>query len=173
MGELSDEILLLLTDWFRRARESQQIHYECSNYFERLHLMLGIPTVVLSTLAGTAVFASLTKELGAHEKIVVGLVSLLAASLASLQTFLNHSKRADKHRATAAGYAAVRRQLEEIKTIPPTADEVPAALEKLRKSMDALAAASPEVPARIKWRVDARVKRKGFEGVFNLPPTDP
>jgi hypothetical protein len=26
------------------------------------------------------------------------------------------------------------------------------------------------VPARIKWRVDARVKRKGFNGVFMLPP---
>ena len=168
--QLSEDVLILMTDWFRRVRESQQIHYECSNHFARLHLLIGIPTVLLSTLAGTAVFASLAKELGANEKIIVGLISVLAAALASLQTFLSMAKRSDSHRTIAAKYAAVRRRLEELKTQAPSVEELRSALAKVRQDMDALAETAPEVPARIKWRVDARVKRKGFNGVFMLPP---
>jgi hypothetical protein len=170
MSQLPEETLLLMTDWFRRVRESQQIHYACSNHFSRLHLLLGIPTVLLSTLAGTAVFASLVKELGANEKIAVGLISLLAASLASLQTFLNLSKRSDNHRTSAARYAGVRRLLEELKTFPPAPEKLPDALAQVRQEMNALAEAAPEVPARIKWRVDARVKARGFDGVYKLAP---
>ena len=174
MSQLSEETLLLVTDWFRRVRESQQVHYECSNHFARLHLVLGIPTVLLSTLAGTAVFASLAHELGANQKIAVGLTSVLAAALASLQTFLSLSKRSDNHRMVAAKYAGIRRRLEELKT-HPSADfeELRNILTGIRQDMDALAEAAPEVPARIKWRVDARVKRKGFDGVFKLPPQEP
>ncbi len=168
MPELSEETLILITDWFRRVRESQQIHYECANHFGRMHLVLGIPTVILSTLAGTAVFASLAKD--AHGQIIVGLTSILVAVLAGLQTFLSLSKRSDGHRITAAKYAAVRRLLEELKTHPPDASNLRQAVTEVRKSMDALAETAPEVPARIKWRVDARVKAKGFDGIFKLPP---
>lgn len=170
MPELPGETLTLMTDWFRRVRESQQIHYECANHFGRLHLLLGIPTVILSTLAGTAVLASLAREAGANEKITVGLISILAAALASLQTFLSLSKRSDSHRVTGAKYAAVRRHLEELKTHPPDANDLRQVVTEVRRSMDALAETAPEVPARIKWRVDARVKLKGFDGVFQLPP---
>jgi hypothetical protein len=174
MSELSEDTLTLMTDWFRRVRESQQIHYECSNHFARLHLLLGIPTVVLSTLAGTAVFASLAQEMGANRKILVGLISVLAAALASLQTFLSLSKRSDNHRIIAAKYAGVRRRLEELKTHPSAGfEELRNALTEIRQEMDTLAESAPEVPARIKWRVDARVKRKGFDGVFKLPPQEP
>ena len=172
MFDLPEETVILMTDWFRRARQSQHIHYACANHFARLHLVLGVPTVLLSTLAGTAVFASLSQELGANEKITVGLISILAAVLASLQTFLSLSKRSDNHRITAAKYAAARRLLEELKTYPPETDSLRQAIASVRQEMDALAASASEVPARITRRVEARVKRKGVDGVFHVLPRE-
>src|SRR5260370_1336043 len=56
---LSPEVEVLVTDWFRRVRESQRVHYECGTYFSQRRYFLGIPAIVLSTAVGTAVFASL------------------------------------------------------------------------------------------------------------------
>ncbi len=79
---------LLIADWFRRVRESQHAHYACANHFSRLNFLLGIPTIVITSLVGTAVFVSLEKQELADYRILVGLLSMLAAVLASLQTFL-------------------------------------------------------------------------------------
>jgi hypothetical protein len=170
--KLPDDTLRLMTDWFRRVRESQQIHYACANLFSRLHLSLGIPTIALSAAAGTAVLASLQKTVGLAG-IVVGLISILAAVLASLQTFLGLSDRAETHRVIGARYSAVRRQLESMKTFPPAMAEAKSQLNEIRAKMDELAEEAPEVPAHIKRRVDSRLKREGFDGVFKLPPQGP
>jgi hypothetical protein len=52
----------LLRDWFRRLRESQFAHYESGKSYEHYNYRLGIPVVVLSTIVGTSVFASLGKS---------------------------------------------------------------------------------------------------------------
>jgi hypothetical protein len=87
-SQLSPEVEVLVTDWFRRVRESQRVHYECGTYFSQRRYFLGIPAIVLSTAVGTAVFASLESAAAGYMRIVVGIVSIAAAVLASLQTFL-------------------------------------------------------------------------------------
>src|SRR5260370_4888437 len=78
----------LLRKWQKRARESQFSHYKAGSYFQHLHLWVGIPVVVLTTCVGTTVFATLQKQLDIGVQIGVGAVSVLAAVLAGLQTFL-------------------------------------------------------------------------------------
>src|SRR5947209_1418110 len=85
---MNEHELLLITDWFRRARESQRIHYECGTRYSRLNYLLGIPTIMLSAAVGTAVFASLDKDTSGSVRIILGLISMFAAVFASLQTFL-------------------------------------------------------------------------------------
>src|SRR5437016_9781213 len=119
MASLPTDVEVLVTDWFRRVRESQSVHYACANHFSRLHFALGLPTIFFTTVVGTAVFASMQKQVTGTWSIVVGLMSIAAAVLASLQTFLRLSERADKHRVAGAAYGAVRRALELLKTFPP------------------------------------------------------
>lgn len=160
----------LMLDWFRRSRESQHLHYACSNYFAKLHYWLGIPAVALSAIVGTAVFVSLERDLDGAWKIAVGTVSIAAAVLASLQTFLGLSERAESHRAIAAQYAAVRRDLELLKTFY---EDVPSPSEQMatiKATMDELAQKSPEVPGRLKSWIGKRLKERGHDRVFSLPP---
>jgi hypothetical protein len=159
----------LMTDWFRRVRQSQHIHYACGNYFSRLNLYLGLPTIILSSIVGTAVFASLDKQDIGNYKILVGMISIIAALLASLQTFLGFAERAEKHRVTSSGYAAVRRRIEMLKTFPPKEQEpMERSLTDIKNEMDALANASPEVPQRIGSRILAQLKKREHEQVFRL-----
>jgi hypothetical protein len=169
MPNLTNDAETLLTDWFRRVRESQFIHYECGVWFSRLNFLLGIPTIVLSTAVGTAVFASLESSGTGAQRILVGLVSIVAAVLASLQTFLRFSERADRHRATGSGYGAVRRSLEYLKTFPPgDEDSLKRPFDEIRQQMDALAKEAPEVPSGMKRRLDGEMKGRGTNRIFDL-----
>ena len=169
MATLTPEVELLATDWFRRVRESAAGHYEAGTYFSRLNLLLGLPTIALSTVVGTAVFATLQKESSNEVRLALGLLSILAAILASLHTFLGFAQRAEKHRLTGSGYGAIRRTLELLKTMPP-ADEaaIKQAVESIKASMDNLAASAPELPTRLKHRIDKRLKSKEHRRIFHL-----
>lgn len=168
---MDKESEVLLADWFRRVRESQRTHYECGTRFSRLNYILGIPTIVLSAAVGTAVFASLQSDAVSVEiKIVTGLISILAAVLASLQTFLGFAQRSDRHRIAGAGYGAVRRSIEVLKTFPPDdPSEMRRLISEIQQQMDSLAESAPEVPAALKRRIDQEMKSRSHKRIFNVP----
>ena len=102
----------LLKDWFHRARVSQFAHYDETNRLNRLHRSLGTATAVLAAISGTSVFATLNDQPHLYWKLLVGLIIVLAAVLAALQTFLNYSERAEKHRVAGARFGSIRREIE-------------------------------------------------------------
>lgn len=145
---------ILVQEWFRRARRNQRIHYQCAEHFNKKNKLLGIPAIVISTLVGSAVFASIEHEASGAMKIVLGLLSIGAAVLASLQTFLSYSERAERHRITSARYASVRRQLELLagnEYLPSS--EIDNRLVAVQQALDSCAESAPHVPQAIEHRV--------------------
>jgi hypothetical protein len=142
----------LLAKWQERARTNQLQHYAAAQYFGNAHNAIGIPAVILSTVVGTTVFAALQKQVNLGGQIGVGAISVLAAVLAALQTFLRYSERAEKHRAAAAAYAAVRHRLEAT-TNTPVAVRGPLKefLDDIEGQLDSLAQSAPNVPERV-WK---------------------
>jgi hypothetical protein len=134
----------VLTDWYQRVAVTQRAHYLSADHFSRKSYWLGIPVIVLSTLVGTSVFATLQKQPGPELQIAVGLASVLAAVLASLQTFLGYSARAERHRVAGAKYGGLGRELEVLRTADRTVSDDTIA--ELRKRLDALALESPNNP---------------------------
>ena len=144
----------LVQEWFRRARQNQRIHYQCADHFDKKNRWLGIPAIFISTLVGSAVFATVEHEASGLMKIALGLFSILAAVLASLQTFLAYPERAERHRITSARYASVRRELELLAaTSDINSSEFQNRLAAVRQSLDACAEGAPHVPQRIEGRV--------------------
>ena len=70
--------------------------------------------MITTTIVGAAIFGALqeSESLGVTWKITAGLLSLLAAVLSALQTTLNYSELAEKHKTVGARYAATRRRLD-------------------------------------------------------------
>ncbi|WP_264293999.1 SLATT domain-containing protein [Diaphorobacter aerolatus] len=95
----------------------QLAHYECARRFERFHLWLGLPAIALGTIVGTAVFASLEKSADVRLQIGVGLLSVVAAVLTGLQTFLRYAELAEKHRLAGARFANLKHRIELLTTL--------------------------------------------------------
>lgn len=109
--------------------------------------------MMLSTLVGTSVFATVAGHPTIVLQIGVGLASVSAALLTSLQTFMNYTERAEKHRTAGAKYGAIGRQLEQMRSSQSNYDE--AIIAQVRKRMDDLAIQSPDLSTKIYRRAGA------------------
>jgi hypothetical protein len=155
----------LLRHWRLRVHSVQIAHYETGRAFDRRHLLLGIPAVILSTLVGTAVFASLARftneEVLLWPKIAVGLLSVTAAILVSLQTFLRYAEQAESHKTAGARYAHLKHRLELLVTLPPESDDkLKSELLALEKEWETIREESPNIPIKIWSRIEREMMQK-------------
>ena len=107
----------LLKDWYVRIRIAQRGHYQDASQLKRKNHFLGIPVVILATVVGAGVFTSIETNPSLYTQITTGLLSLLAAILASLQTFLNYSEKSEKHLNAARRLTGLKKEIEEILTV--------------------------------------------------------
>ena len=167
-GEAQQEasgVQQLTVAWLQRAHLVLDAHHTAAGMFEKRHYWLGIPTVALSTVVATAVFASLQNTPHIYMQIVVGLASILAAVLASLLTFLRYNERAEKHRLAGVRYGAIMRQLEQARQIPPhTEEEARGFFDSIRSRWDKLNEESPTMPTKTWDRLNRRHQKKKEEG---------
>ncbi|MGH2636979.1 MAG: SLATT domain-containing protein [Actinomycetota bacterium] len=125
--------------------------------WRRTALALGIPVVILTSFVGTSLFASVNQQVGTNVKIAGGLISVVAAVLASLMTFLRFPERAEKHRVAAARYGALRREMDHVlHTDPAARHPADPFLKHLRDRLDLLGRQSPEIGEAMWARVSAR-----------------
>jgi hypothetical protein len=148
----------LLTDWLFRIRTAQVAHIKSIGHFERLNLWLGIPVVLLTTLVGTSVFATLQQDASVSIKIAAGVASVLAAILSGLQTFLRYAEQAERHRGCGPKYGALRKEIEQKLALPPRNEEqMEQYVDSVRIRWEKLSEDSPPVPQWIWDRVEAEI----------------
>jgi hypothetical protein len=167
----TEAVLSLLREWEERASISQDAHYVLATRLGGYNLLFGIPVVVFTTVVGTSVFATLQENVGTSWRILVGIVSVLAAVLASLQTFLRFQERAEKHRAAAELWAAIRREIDQMLALHPDylaeRTDPKAYLDTLRRRMGEVSAQSPEIGNKDWSAAEARrVARSGGSAEF-------
>ena len=161
-----DAIEDLYASWHRRVAAAEHGHRLMADRLRRRHLLIGIPVVVLTTLVGTSAFASISKAhgnsitfLGVDPDavlVVVGTISVLAAILSSLQTFLRYATRAEGHRIAALRYETLRRDMATTLALPRDARGQPDRdLDSARQRMDRYAKESPTIGERQWVRLSA------------------
>jgi len=141
----------LLGSWRNVAVESVRMHYDAQRRFSRCHLWIGGTATVLTTV----VTAAVVKEIGGASAAPwfrwgLAIAAVLATILTALNASLGYADRSVGHRTTAAGYAAVRRRIDEELTFGRSSvEEQRRIAESIRTSLDALSHDAPEVPADI------------------------
>jgi hypothetical protein len=152
-------VLQLLQEWSSRASASSHPHYGLAAQLARFNIVLGVPVVILTTFVGTSVFASIGSSVDTRVRIIVGSISVVAAIIASLQTFLRFAERGEKHRTAAEHWASIRREIDEMLALHPnylaTHGDPKEYLDNLRRRMDRIAAQSPEMGDRAWSRAQA------------------
>ncbi|WP_027214266.1 SLATT domain-containing protein [Burkholderia sp. WSM2232] len=154
----------LLLKWIRRARESQMSHYDMADLLSARDRQIGWLVTVLAAFVGTAVFASLNSSgVSFQIRLLVGVVSVVAAVSSALQTYLRYAERAEKHRTAGARYGAVRRRLEAV--FAGDAGVLDGHyLSAIREELDRLAQDSPNVPPRNFYRTQRALSTDSRRG---------
>src|SRR5262245_47114448 len=162
----------LLRDWRNRCYAASSAYYRVGDVIRVWHYCLGIPVVIFSAVVGSALFSGpqdITKLLagvlkaapavnpgeefvGLAVKLGLGLISLMAGVLASVQTFCRFGESANAHGVAGDWYSAIRRDIELMLALP-TALRPPAQqfLDGVRKEMNKVAEKAPELKEKV-WR---------------------
>ncbi len=141
----------IIEEWRQDMKLIFGAHYASCVEAQKLNCRLGIPVVALSAIVGTSSLADLASDPLPLTKIVVGLTSLLVAVLASLQTFLRYSERAEMHRKAGAKFAALHKEIDHILVCPPKDVELGRWMATFRKKWDRLSLESPTTSPR-SWK---------------------
>jgi hypothetical protein len=153
----------LLETWRQRAQKVQRAHYRSASRLESLNLWLGIPVIVLNTMIGGGIFAILEEQLNiqAVMKIVVATLSITAAILVSLQTFLRPAERAERHRQFAYQFGEMQREIERYQSFGlPTSQDPSAFFEAIDNRWNELVKDSP-LALESAWREAENLRQLG------------
>jgi len=137
----------------KRAHRKVRAHFLAAKHHARLNTWIGVPVVVTSTIVGTTIFATISKEPKLALQIVTGLLSVAAAVLAALQTFFRHAETSEKHRVAAGNYAALFRSFDILRVRLATEGVAPGSpiqgLEGLLLEFGKIERESPDVPDQL------------------------
>ena len=81
---------------------SSKKHFVSAQYWSISHMFLGLPMVVISAAAGAEAFKQFDKQ-----HILAGYLSICAAVLSAMMTFLNPNERASRHATNGNAYDAL------------------------------------------------------------------
>lgn len=139
----------LLSSWGRRAEAAKHAHYLLATRLRRRNLLLGVPAVAASAIVGTSLFASLadeTNDLVPELRIAIGALSLVAAVLAAMQTFLRFAERSERHIQAGDWYAAITRKIDQLEALPAAERGDPKqVLNDLRKELAEAGQTTPQI----------------------------
>ena len=101
-----------------RLRENAQLgkhgHFYASLRGRNLHVLCGVPAVVINLLLGSVFFTLLQAELPDWGKWLAALLALLAAALGGIQTFFDFKKTSAGHREVGNDYLGLARECERL-----------------------------------------------------------
>lgn len=91
-------------------------HFYASQKGRNLHILFGIPIVVINLILGSVFFALLGTELQDKDwvKWIGAILALTAALLGGVQTFFNFKKSYEGHREIGNEYLAIARECERL-----------------------------------------------------------
>ena len=142
----------LLKKWQGRMRDAQRAYYITSTRYKRLNYIYGIPVVCFTVFISSSVFSELQKLPDSYVQLIVGFVSVVAAIMAAVQTFLRFPEKAEKHRATAVRYGLLKKEIEKFLVLYPSKNEEAInRIENIKKEWDVIVSESPTVSSKL-WR---------------------
>lgn len=104
----------LVETWYRRAGSALKAHYNAARSLKALDRWYGGFAALLAAVAAALVGAALLAEGGVSRPILwtVAGLSIGAAALTGLHTFLGLGEQAERHRSVASRYSALARDME-------------------------------------------------------------
>lgn len=124
------------------TKYSSKGHFEASSSKVNYHYWLGLPSVILSGVAGTTTLANHTT--------IGGILALVVVVLTAVSTFMNPKEKADSHQKAGNKFESLQSKCRRFWTITCSSesnvDILSRELEILSAEKDALNESSPQIP---------------------------
>lgn len=107
-----DEIIAKAKTYQRKCEINARSHFLHWEESAKWNKRLGVPVVIATTFVGGTLFATITISNSLWLKVLLGLLSLYAAIMSSLQTMLKFSERSEKFKIAGLRYRSMVRRLD-------------------------------------------------------------
>jgi hypothetical protein len=144
----NSQIERIIAEQGERALCYAWLHTHAEKMYTHYYNYIAIPTIVLSTIAGTASIGSQTLfRDAAASSIGIGAISLTVGILNTVSTHFGWAKRSEAHRQTAVAFSKIHRFIL-VELSLPRSERMEACdmLKVTREQLDRLQETSPQVP---------------------------
>lgn len=151
-NDWSERQIKLLNNWAEKARCYSWMHTKSSNYYKKMNYLFTIPSILLSTIAGSANFMVSGTE---HEgdtgtTMFLGTMNLMTAMLMSTNQFLKLPEFTDRHKNAANGYSKFWRNVRTQLSLEVEDRENGVQFVNIcQREFDTLIEQSPDIPEKI------------------------
>lgn len=143
----------LVAEWADKASCYQWMHQKTEIRFQRFNYYYTIPVIIMSTLTGTANFATnsivSTEEQAKLVTFGIGAISLIAGIISTVANFLRYAQGSEAHRVAAISWGKFQRFISiELSLHPNERMDAMSFLKMGRIELDRLIEQSPPIPMR-------------------------
>lgn len=141
----------LVAEWADKASCYQWMHQKTELRFQRNNYYFTIPVIIMSTLTGTANFATnsivSTEEQAKFVTFGIGAISLIAGIISTVANFLRYAQGSEAHRVAAISWGKFQRFISiELSLHPNERMDAMSFLKMGRIELDRLIEQSPPIP---------------------------
>jgi hypothetical protein len=143
----------LVAEWADKASCYQWMHQKTELRFQKFNYYYTIPVIIMSTLTGTANFATnsivSTEEQAKFVTFGIGAISLIAGIISTVANFLRYAQGSEAHRVAAISWGKFQRFISiELSLHPNERMDAMSFLKMGRIELDRLIEQSPPIPMR-------------------------
>ena len=143
-----------MAEWADKAACYQWMHQKTESKFHRLNMIFTIPVIIMSTLTGTANFATDSVVESPNDKkyitFGIGAISLIAGIISTVSNFLRYAQGSEAHRVAAISWGKFQRFISiELSLHPNERMDAMSFLKMGRVELDRLIEQSPPIPTQI------------------------
>lgn len=143
--EMNDTI----KQWSNRLAAAQTGHYIAAERYILINRFIGIPLVASSTFVSAFLFFE-SDEFSDGLSLTMKILSIFVALLASLQTLMRPTEKAEAHRSCASKYGSLKRRIERFSTITHKPEDWTEFSKEIIIEWSGIADNAPTTPQRLR-----------------------
>jgi hypothetical protein len=147
----SEENETILVEWCDIAQCYKWLYSRSHSRYAMMHAWFTIPTIILSTISGTASFAqaSIPIEYQSYATLGIGSLNILIGICATVQQYLKISELNEAHRVSAISWDKFARNIRiELAKTPDERTDAGSFIKICRQEFDRLMETSPRIPEK-------------------------
>jgi len=156
----------ILKKWSEECMGLSYMHDRSFKKFQRLHINFSLPVIVLSTIAGTANFAtqSFPEEYRPYVSLVTGAINLIAGTITTVQQFLKIPENLESHRASSNDFGKLARTIRIELSLPLKERSMTGRefINQCRNEMENLLERAPDISLGLVKTFTGKFKNKEF-----------